>query len=97
MRVCILVCLPKLSWLLSQPKPTKEGGGTRRKGEPQQDNEGQLMDTRRSCLHQSGGVPADNIQHHYEIVIFEVRHVCPQDVGLHFQLDILWREMTATL
>lgn len=41
----------------------------------------------RSC-----GVPADDIQHHYEIVVFEVRHVGAQDVGLDFQLDILKRE-----
>lgn len=34
-------------------------------------------------------LPADDIQHHDEIIVFEVRHICPQDVGLHFQLDIL--------
>lgn len=40
--------------------------------------------------------PADDIQYHYEIIIFEVRHICSQDVGLHFQLDILKREMRET-
>lgn len=43
----------------------------------------------------SRGIPADDIEYHYEIIIFEVRHVCPQDVGLHFQLDILKRRMRA--
>ncbi len=53
------------------------------------DNEDQLAETRLSWLLRPRGVPADDIQHHYEIVILEVRHVRPQDVGLHFQLDIL--------
>lgn len=35
------------------------------------------------------GIPADDIQHHDEVVVFEVGHVCSQDVGLHFQLDVL--------
>lgn len=39
-----------------------------------------------------GSVPADDIQHHDEIVIFEIRHVRSQNVGLHFQLDVLQRE-----
>lgn len=41
-------------------------------------------------------VPADDIQYHYEIVVFEVRHVCTQDVGLHFQLDILRNDIGGT-
>lgn len=43
-------------------------------------------------LHQidaSPQIPADNIQHKDEIIIFEVRHVSPQQIGLHFQLNIL--------
>lgn len=36
-----------------------------------------------------GSVPADDIQHHDEIIILEIRHVRSQDVGLHFQLDVL--------
>lgn len=58
------------------------------------DNEDQLKETRMSWLLWPRSVPADDIQHYYEIVVFEVRHVCPQDVGLHFQLDILKREGT---
>lgn len=38
-------------------------------------------------------VPADDVQNHDEIVIFEVGHVRSQDVRLHFQLDVLWREI----
>lgn len=40
----------------------------------------------------TGSVPADDIQNNDEIIIFEIRHVCSQDVGLHFQLDVLQRE-----
>jgi len=60
----------------------------RRKGVT--DNEDQLVETIRSLLLQSWGLPADDIQYHDEIVVFKVGHVCSQDVGLHFQLDILW-------
>lgn len=49
-----------------------------------------------SWLLRTSGVPADDIQNHYEIIVFEVWHVCPQDVGLHFQLDILKREVRGT-
>lgn len=45
-----------------------------------------LMRTRRSRR----TVPADDVQDHDEVVIFEVGHVRPQQVGLHFQLDVLW-------
>lgn len=59
-----------------------------------QDNDGQLVETRMSRLLCSCGVPADDIKYHDEIIVFKVRHVCPQDIGLHFQLDVLGRNMT---
>lgn len=34
-------------------------------------------------------IPADNIQDEDEVIVFEVRHVCAKQIGLHFQLDIL--------
>ena len=34
-------------------------------------------------------VPADDVKHHDEVVIFEVGHVGAQDVGLHLQLNVL--------
>ena len=75
-------------------KKKKRQRGERDSGS--KDNEDQLNETRTSWLLQPRGVPADDIQYHYEIVVFEVRHVCPQDVGLHFQLDILKREVRGT-
>lgn len=35
------------------------------------------------------GIPANNIKHKYEVIIFEVRQVCSQKIGFHFQLNIL--------
>lgn len=33
--------------------------------------------------------PADDVQYHDEVVVLEAGHVCPQDVGLDLQLDVL--------
>lgn len=39
-----------------------------------------------------GPLPADNIQNHNEVVVLEVGHVCSQQIGFHFQLDVLGAE-----
>lgn len=40
---------------------------------------------------ETSGQPADDVQHHDEVIILEAGHVCTQDVGLDLQLDILYQ------
>lgn len=42
-----------------------------------------------SANERSGFLPADNIQNHNEVVVLEVGHVSSQQIGFHFQLDVL--------